>query len=71
MTVSGDIGQIKPDREIYDTHAEQYGLDPAFSLFIDDSPRNVEGARAAGWQAIHFTGAEQLRLDLARFGFEV
>jgi 2-haloacid dehalogenase len=71
VTVSGDIGQIKPDREIYDTHVEQYGLDPAFSLFIDDSPRNVEGARAAGWQAIHFTGAEQLRSDLARFGFEV
>lgn len=68
VTVSGEVGLIKPDREIYDRHAESFGLEPAATLFIDDSPQNVEGAIAAGWQAVQFTGAEQLRRDLARLG---
>ncbi|WP_404933409.1 HAD family hydrolase [Nitratireductor sp. L15S-10] len=71
VTVSGEIGLIKPDRAIYDTHVESFGLEPAATLFIDDSEKNVEGARDAGWQAVHFSGAEKLRQDLARFGFTV
>jgi 2-haloacid dehalogenase len=71
VTVSGDIGQIKPDLSIYETHAKSFGLDPASTIFIDDSLANVEGARAAGWKAVHFTGAEQLRADLATYGIKV
>jgi 2-haloacid dehalogenase len=70
VTVSGEIGLIKPDVAIYERHARDFGLDPAGSVFIDDSIKNVEGARAAGWQAIHFTDAEQLRRDLAEMGVE-
>jgi len=66
VTVSGEIGMIKPDREIYDTHVKSFDLDPAACLFIDDSQKNVDGAIAAGWQAVHFTGAEKLRQDLSR-----
>ena len=68
VTVSGEIGLIKPQREIYDRHAGDFGLDPAATLFIDDARVNVDGARAAGWQAVLFTGAENLRNDLARLG---
>ncbi|EDQ32596.1 haloacid dehalogenase superfamily [Hoeflea phototrophica DFL-43] len=68
VTVSGEIGMIKPDREIYDTHVNSFGLDPSACLFIDDSEKNVEGAIAAGWQSVHFTGAAKLREDLAGFG---
>lgn len=68
VTVSGDIGQIKPDRAIYDAHVGSFGLDPARTLFIDDSLPNVEGARAAGWQAVHFASPEALAADLARHG---
>ncbi|KGF67758.1 2-haloalkanoic acid dehalogenase [Hoeflea sp. BAL378] len=68
VTVSGEIGLIKPDREIYDTHVASFDLDPAACLFIDDSQKNVDGAIAAGWQSVLFTGAGQLRADLARFG---
>lgn len=66
VTVSGEIGMIKPDREIYDTHVKSFDLDPAACLFIDDSQKNVDGAIAAGWQAVHFTGAAKLREDLGR-----
>ncbi|WP_224545824.1 HAD family hydrolase [Mesorhizobium sp. CA16] len=68
ITVSGDIGLIKPDRAIYDYHVASFGLDPAASLFIDDSQKNVDGAKAASWQAVLFTDAETLKADLERLG---
>ncbi|CAM5509234.1 2-haloacid dehalogenase [Aquamicrobium terrae] len=71
VTVSGEVGLIKPDRAIYEHHARSFDLDPAASLFIDDSRKNVEGARAAGWQAVLFTGADKLRSDLNSFGIAV
>jgi 2-haloacid dehalogenase len=66
ITVSGRIGMVKPDLAIYRHHAEAFRLKPAATLFIDDNPNNVDGARAAGWQAVPFTGAERLRADLGR-----
>lgn len=68
VTVSGDIGLLKPDREIYDRHAADFGLDPAKTVFIDDTEKNVQGARLAGWQALWFEGAEKLAMDLRRLG---
>ena len=46
----------------------EFGLEPSATLFIDDSAKNVQGAIAAGWQAIQFEGAEKLRADLTRLG---
>ncbi len=71
VTVSGEIELIKPDVAIYQRHARDFGLEPAHTIFIDDSYPNVEGARAAGWQAVHFTGAEKLRADLLAAGIAV
>lgn len=68
VTVSGDIRLIKPDRVIYEKHAADFGLEPSATLFIDDSLKNVEGARAAGWQAVHFTDAATLARDLKSLG---
>lgn len=68
VTVSGLVGLLKPDRAIYETHAGTFDLEPSATLFIDDSAANVEGAIAAGWNAVQFTGAQRLREDLARHG---
>lgn len=68
VTVSGEVGLLKPDRAIYDRHAGDFGLDPASTLFIDDSEKNVDGARNAGWQAVHFISADRLASDLRRLG---
>lgn len=68
VTVSGEIGLIKPDAAIYERHARDFDLVPAHTLFIDDAEKNVEGARAAGWNAVHFTDAEKLKSDLAAHG---
>ena len=68
VTVSGEIGLIKPDRAIYEHHAKAFDLEPAATLFIDDSRKNVDGAKAAGWQAVLFTDAATLKSDLKSFG---
>lgn len=64
VVVSGHEKLIKPDRRIYDVLTARNDLVPAECLFIDDSPRNVDGARAAGWDAVHFTNADALRAEL-------
>jgi 2-haloacid dehalogenase len=37
-------------------------------FYVDDSLRNVEAARAAGMDAVHFTDAVTLRADLRERG---
>jgi 2-haloacid dehalogenase len=68
ITVSGEIGLIKPDVAIYHRHAADFDLDPAHTIFIDDTMANVDGAKAAGWQAVQFTTPEKLRDDFVAFG---
>lgn len=70
VTVSGEIRAIKPERAIYDHHADTFSLTPSASLFIDDSQKNVDGAKAAGWQAILFTDAKSLDADLRSYGLD-
>ena len=70
VTISGEIGKIKPDRDIYDHHVAAFGLEPSATLFIDDSQKNVDGAKAAGWQAVLFTDARTLQADLERLGIK-
>ncbi|WP_337266324.1 HAD family hydrolase [Oryzifoliimicrobium ureilyticus] len=71
VTVSGDIRLIKPDVEIYHHHAKAFGLNPERTIFIDDAPMNIEGARKAGWKGVVFTDPQKLRNDLAAHGIEV
>lgn len=42
------IGMRKPDREIFDFVLAENNLEPAETLFIDDSPQHIEGAQKAG-----------------------
>jgi glucose-1-phosphatase len=47
------INRRKPDVSAFEFVIRDKDLDPAATLFIDDALVNVEGARAAGLQAIH------------------
>jgi HAD superfamily hydrolase (TIGR01509 family) len=71
IVVSGDEGLLKPDREIFELFFNRYGVAPQSAVFIDDSLRNVEGARAAGMAGLHFTSPEALARDLRGLGFSV
>ncbi|MFY0619717.1 HAD family hydrolase [Shimia sp.] len=68
LVVSGEEGVIKPDPKIFQMLCARAGVTPADCVFIDDSPKNVDGAKAAGWDAIHFTGADALRAALEQRG---
>ena len=70
-TVSGEVRLIKPDPAIYEHHTRSFALTPSATLFIDDSPKNVEAARAHGWKAEIFVSPEKLRDDLRGYGIEV
>ena len=71
VTVSAQVGLLKPDPQIYDLHTKTFDLDPKASIFFDDSLPNVLAARDYGWNAIHFTNADALRRDLKEYGIEV
>ena len=68
IVVSGRLKVKKPDRRIFEHLVTAHGLVPSETVFIDDSPRNVEAARAAGLQALHFESPERLRADLEGLG---
>ncbi len=55
--ISARVRQIKPEPAIFATAAERFAMPASQLVFIDDVPANVQAARAAGWQAVHFTGA--------------
>jgi FMN phosphatase YigB (HAD superfamily) len=62
------VGAIKPSAEIYRKTEAMFGLEPAATVFIDDLPQNVAGARAVGWQAIHHARARATRDQLRALG---
>lgn len=59
-TVSGGIGLVKPDEEIFHHHRISFDLDPEKSLFLDDSEANIHTARRLGWHAIHVRDPQNL-----------
>ena len=66
---SCEVGQIKPNADIFETAAQRFGRPPGELVFIDDSLHNVEAARALGWRAVHFIDAVQCEQELARLGW--
>lgn len=71
VVVSAHERVIKPDPAIYRILFERYDLAAADCIFIDDSAKNIETARAVGMQAIHFVEPIDLRGALAACGLAV
>ncbi|MCQ2450084.1 MAG: HAD family phosphatase [Clostridia bacterium] len=62
LVFSGPIRMVKPNAEIFEYLLNQYGLSPETCTFIDDSPKNIAGAKALGINTYLFDGnAEKLR----------
>ncbi len=58
VTLSYEIGAIKPNPEIYLYSCRGLGVEPGQALFLDDRPENVRGAKEAGLRAELFQSAE-------------
>ena len=67
ITLSCNVGVLKPSREAYELAAERLGVKPEECLFTDDIAKNVEGAELAGMNAILFTSNQQYIEDLNNF----
>jgi HAD superfamily hydrolase (TIGR01549 family) len=65
IVISGEVGLVKPEPEIFHHIAERYGLLPAETVFIDDHLPNIESAGRLGFRTIHFADAAQCRRELA------
>lgn len=55
LIVSGKIGMVKPDDNIYHYLLETYQLDPYDTILIDDQPENIAAAERNGIHGIHYT----------------
>jgi 2-haloacid dehalogenase len=64
LLVSGEERVTKPDPAIFQLLLDRFGLDPTATVFVDDSAANVAAARRLGFDAIRFTGHEELRREL-------
>jgi putative hydrolase of the HAD superfamily len=64
---SYELGLRKPDLQIFKMVARTLNTHPSQCLFFDDMPENVDGAKAAGMQAMCFSlenmSAVQRRVD--------
>jgi len=61
---SCELGVAKPEPGFFDAVVERVGASPETVLFVDDTARNVEGARAAGLAAVRWeigNGLDALR----------
>jgi 2-haloacid dehalogenase len=64
IVVSGREGVAKPEREIFRILAQRLGHPLEGVFYVDDAVRNVDAARTAGMDAVHFTGAADLLEEL-------
>ena len=64
IVISGELKLIKPDPRIYRHLLETHGLRPEETVFIDDAPHNVAGAKAVGIHGVQFTDPVALRSAL-------
>jgi HAD superfamily hydrolase (TIGR01509 family) len=66
--ISGHVGVAKPDRRIFEILLERVGRPAGDLVFVDDSPKNVEAARAFGIEAILYAPGLDLARELASRG---
>lgn len=64
IVVSGEEKMIKPDKAFFQLLLNRYNLKAKNCVFIDDNAHNIAAANELGFDAIHFTSAENLKKEL-------
>ncbi|HSL29714.1 MAG TPA: HAD family phosphatase [Anaerolineales bacterium] len=64
MIISGEVGHVKPDPEIFQLLLNKIGRPAQQCLFIDDSLPNIHQAQRMGFATIHFQSPEHLKASL-------
>ena len=66
IVISGEVGAVKPDPEIFEILLRRIGRPASECLFIDDALANIEAARTLGFATVHFQSPEQLENELQK-----
>lgn len=66
--ISGQMGVMKPDAEIYARLEQETGVTPSALLFADDREENIAAADARGWQTHLFDGPKGFAARLVACG---
>jgi epoxide hydrolase-like predicted phosphatase len=64
LTISAEVGVMKPDPAIFQHALDQLGVKPKEAVFVDDFSENITGCEAIGMRGIHFKSMEQTLKDL-------
>ena len=64
MVISGEVGHVKPDPEIFQILLAKIGRPAQECLLIDDSLPNIDQANKMGFVTIHFESPAHLEKEL-------
>jgi HAD superfamily hydrolase (TIGR01509 family) len=64
LLASYEAGALKPYADIYAEAKERFGIDLQRTVFVDDKPENISGARACGWKGFVHESSEQTSVQL-------
>lgn len=67
---SGSLGVCKPEPEAYAACLQRLGFNGFSTLYVDDRLENVEGARAAGLDALRFEALPAFVATLGEYDFD-
>ena len=64
LVISAEVGIMKPEPKIYQMALEKLGVTAPEAAFVDDTPVNVDAARALGMQGVLFREPRRALSDL-------
>ncbi len=64
LVLSFEVKSLKPELKIYEHVRKIIDCEPSGIFFVDDVKENIDGARAAGLDAVIYEGELKLRKDL-------
>lgn len=68
IIISGNIGMIKPDKEIFDYFLNKHHTEAENCIFIDDQEQNVIAAEKIGITSLRYKNFNDIKLDLQNLG---
>jgi putative hydrolase of the HAD superfamily len=64
ITISAEVGVVKPEAKIYQVALEQARVQANEALFVDDFSVNIEGCEKVGMQGILFKDPDEVKQKL-------
>lgn len=61
ITISSEVGLIKPEPEVFEHIMRKLGVRPEECIFTDDNPKHTSAAEKLGIRSIVFTGVPELK----------